>query len=340
MADAASERSRSRSRSRSPPVAKAAEPAAAAAAGPAAAAAGPRRVDFRLRFNQVVALKSFMEVVAAVLRETEFNVVKTDAFAGITVQGIDATHVALVKGRLSADTEVNVECATFCVTLKNVVDALGNAHPQHFVDFVRYEGDTNVVLRIYEPGVSTSQSRFTLRTLAKEVEIMDLSDLGYDYYVEAELTALKNALRGAKSQKAESITLKICEKRGGERAPQLRNLWFVVEYSSEELQGHFAFRSTVKLSAAGDGPITIVAVDGKAEELGEGGEDDEDLNDGVDTLYCGNFTAEFIFNFLRSMERFQVTFRLSNDKPLVLDYALGCATSDSVRFILAPRCTD
>jgi len=80
-----------------------------------------------------------------------------------------------------------------------------------------------------------------------------------------------------------------------------------------------------------------VAVDGKGAHEED---DEEDAEAPMRTLYSGNFTSEFIFNFLKSMERFNVTFRLSNDKPLLLDYALGCSTSDSVRFVLAPRCTD
>lgn len=291
-------------------------------------------MDFRLKFNQVVALKSFMEVVSSVLKETEFKVVKSPSFRGIMVQGIDSSHVALVKGRLGAETELNLDSASFCITVKNVLDVLTNAHPQHFVDFTRYQGDTDITLRIYEPGVSTTRHVFTIRTLAKEIESLDIQDIGYDYYIEAELTAIKNALKSAKCQKADSITIKICE-RLGEPEHGLRNLWFILEYSSDEMKGHNAFRSTVKMSSDG-GPTTIVAVDGKADAGEEGEEDDQD--EPMRTLYSGNFTSEFIFNFLRSMERFNVTFRLSNDKPLLLDYALGCSTSDSVRFVLAPRC--
>ena len=311
---------RSRSRSRSP----------------RAPAREKRRFDFRLKFNQVVALKSFMEVVSSVLKETEFNVVKTDGFRGIMVQGIDSSHVALVKGRLGAETELNVPSASFCITVKNVIDVLTNAHPQHFVDFSRYEGDTDITLRIYEPGVSTTRHVFTIRTLAKEVETMEIQDIGYDYYIEAELTAIKNALKSAKSQRADSITIKICEREDRDQSAEVRNLWFILEYASDEMKGHNAFRSTVKMSVD-EGPVTIVAVDGKGEQDDE---EEEDVEAPMRTLYCGNFTSEFIFNFLKSMERFNVTFRLSNDKPLLLDYALGCSTSDSVRFVLAPRCAD
>ena len=40
------------------------------------------------------------------------------------------------------------------------------------------------------------------------------------------------------------------------------------------------------------------------------------------------------------MDRSGISIHLSPGQPLVLDYPLGCATTDYVRFVLAPKLTD
>ena len=62
--------------------------------------------------------------------------------------------------------------------------------------------------------------------------------------------------------------------------------------------------------------------------------------DELTTLYSAAFAVDYLFLFVKGMDRSGITLRLSPGKPLVLDYPLGCSKTDYVRFVLAPKVTD
>ena len=62
--------------------------------------------------------------------------------------------------------------------------------------------------------------------------------------------------------------------------------------------------------------------------------------DELTVLYSAQFAVDYLFLFVKGMDRSGITLRLSPGKPLVLDYPLGCSKTDYVRFVLAPKLAD
>jgi hypothetical protein len=62
--------------------------------------------------------------------------------------------------------------------------------------------------------------------------------------------------------------------------------------------------------------------------------------DELKVLYSAKFAVDYLFLFVKGMDRSGVTLRLSQGLPLILDYPLGCSSTDYVRFVLAPKVVD
>ena len=298
----------------------------------------PRKpIEFRCKFSQIVAFKSFFENLGSVLHEVTLQVHQNpDGFSGIVADSMDPRGVVLVHGRLTGQVELNVpkEQATFCITVKDVLDLFPNIHPNHFVDIYRLEGTTDITLYIYEPSVHATTPKVQIRTLARPIDSLSLEDMKFSYYVEIELTTFRNALKTAKSCKAMHIQLCVYEiprARQGEKT-----IFFIVKFSGERMSPAFPYESRIVTTTADNGPITIRALDGN--DVSE----DEDRMSVLERLedmqpsYQGTFLAEYLCLFVKSMDRFNITLRLGSGVPLIVDYPLGCSATDNLRYVLAP----
>lgn len=297
-------------------------------------------VDFRLRFTQILAAKSFFNNIS-MLEEACLAVCYSPGpggFSGLMADAVDSTRVALVQGRLGAIVDLNVpqEQASFCVKVKSVLDCLATAHAQHFLDIYRKAGSTDITIRVHEPGSGRAHSKYEVRTLARQSETIPLDEMIMSYYVEIELEAFRTALKMAKTKKACGIQFRLYEAPATGEATQC--MWFVLAYEGEDTRGTHPFLSRVVVSETGvDGEPVIVRAASAEEDCADGeGSEEEDLAQ-YKLLYSGEFAVDYLNNFVRSMEKVNVTLRLKNGNPLILDYPLGSVTTDSLRYVLAAR---
>ena len=305
--------------------------------------------DFRIKFTQIVAFKSFFENLGSVLSEVTLEI-KNDVngFRGLLAECMDARGIVLVLGRLAAQVQqLNVEDATFCMVVKNVLDLFCNIHPQHFIDLYRIKGSSDITLFVYEPGCRTTSPNMTIRTLARVNETLELGDMRYDFYVEMDLNTFKNVLKTAKAQKATQIQLCVFEEplagsasNASSSCSSEKTVWFVVKYESESTSMTVPFESRILVSQENDS-LSIRAITGAADAEVGGFEDwdgptvHERLAQ-LQPVYSDVFNAEYLCLFVAKMDRNNITFRLAQGKPLVVEYPLGSSSTDQLRYVLAP----
>ena len=299
---------------------------------------------FRCKFSQTVAFKSFFENLGNVLAEVTLEVRKEPGvFSGIIADSMDPSGVTLVHGKISGDVQLNVpmEQAIFCITIKDILDIFPNLHPQHFVELYRIEGSTDVVVHIYEPSLRATNPSIHIQTLDKTIDTLELNDMNYSYYVEVELNAFKNAMKTAKNQIADSIQFLIYEIQ---KETLEKSIYFVLRYKGVRTSVSFPYESKITLQSDAGGPTHLKAVEQDVAEQGDdASEDGSMLHDQLEELepkYQGTFLSRYLFQFVKSMERSNITLRLASDKPLIIDYPLGCSNTDGLRFVLAPTAMD
>ena len=313
-------------------------------------------VDFRLRFSQIAAFKSFFDNLGCVLQEVTLEVKNdSEGFRGLSADSLDSRGIALVHGSLAARVEqLNVADSSFCIMIQDIRDVFPNILAQHFVELYRVKGSTDITLFVFEPGMRTTTPTVRLKTLACDKNSVDLPDMTYSFYVEMDLATFKNALKTAKSQKAHEIKLCIYEDirvgGGGGSGDQLeKTIWFVVKYDGERTSMSFPFESRILLSRPGE-PMIIRAIDASSAApapAADAGGSDENLYDNIEErlaqlepVYNDRFLAEFLCNFVQKMERNTVTFRMAPSKPLIVEYPLGSSSTDRLRYVLAPLAHD
>ena len=302
--------------------------------------------DFKCKFNQTVAFKSFFENLGNILSEVTLEVRCSPEFSGIVADSISSDCVCLVQGKIAGQVEVMnvpVEQAIFCITVKDVLDIFHNIHPQHFVEIYRVQGSTDVVMHIYEPSLRASNFKYCIQTLDKEVDTIPLNDMTYSYYVEVELNAFKNALKTAKNQSVDCIQLLIYENAPSGLSKE-RSIYFVIKFKGVRTSVSFPYESKILSDASSTGPLHIKAMDkdasGPEEDACEEGVLLHDLLDSMQPAYQGTYQLKNLFSFVKSMERSVITLRLAKDQPLIMDYPLGCSSTDGIRFVTSATAAD
>ena len=269
------------------------------------------------------------------LVEGFFTVHKEEEFEGISVEAIDAARVCMVMGKLAGQVELGPGRQSkhqFCVRMPNLLYCLRNAHPQHFLELTCEEGDTKIVLKVFEPNVNTYTPSFQLSTLDKDNDAVVLEDMGFSLYVEIDLAIFRNAVKTSKDIKAECVNLRVVAPLDGEEI-QKRTIWFIIQSESDEVKSMFPFQSTTETEPNSE--VRTI----KASQCTNGDYVELPPWSQVRTLYNNDFSTEYLFLFVKSMERHALSLRLGQDRPLVVEYPLGCGTKDYLRFVLAPKVT-
>lgn len=321
-----------------------------------------QKTDFYLwqaRFAQCVTFKTFIENISNVLSEGHFTVVKNaDGFQGIETDSMDPSRIALVQGRLTASVEgeITQNNSYFCIKMQNMLTCMRNAHAQHFLDLWRPKESTDVVLHVYEPDVNTYTPTFKLRTLAKDPDSIRLQVMDYKILVEIDLQTFRNAIKTAKDHKTDSVDLKVLtpKVKKGNRT----TTFFVIKYESDEVKSVFPYQSVTEIAtgkgvdscdldgpdgAAGDAamdPTSKTPLCIRVSENIAGDYETFPSEDDLHVLYSAKFAVDYLFLFVKGMDRSGITIRLSPELPLILDYPLGCSNTDYVRFVLAPKLAD
>jgi len=297
--------------------------------------------DWKVSFAQSVLLRTFCENVGNILTECYFEVVRSedpDGFSGLSVESIDQGRVCLVQARLSGQVTLGPGAPAgprgFCVRMSNLTSSLKSGHACHFVDLWQPAGSSDVVFRIYEPNVSNYAPEFTLRTLAKGNDCQGLNGLEYNLFVEIDLETFRGAVRMAKDHKADVLTLAVYapKKKGPPGSPDVS--FFVISYDADEVSSKFPYQSSTESEAHVDGKPTVI----RANDTSSTGYDCLPPEEELDTVFSDRFGVEHLFHFVRGMERRELTLRLDQGKPLLLEYPMGGSSrADYIRFVLAPK---
>ena len=316
------------------------------------AATAAEEPDWKITFAQSVLLRTFCENVGNILTECYFEVVHSeeqDGFSGLSVESIDQGRVCLIQARLSGQVSVSPNAPAgprgFCVRMSLLTSSLKTGHACHFVDLWQPAKSSDVVFRIYEPNVSNAAQEFTLHTLAKENDCPGLAGLEYSIFVEIDLDTFRTAIRLAREHKADVMTIAVYTPKkhhhptGSEDCDhhhfQSTNVsFFVISYDADEISAKFPYPSSTVSEAHVDGKPTVI----RANDTTKLDLTGLPPQDSLDTVFCDRFGAEQLYNFVRGMERREVTLRLDNGKPLLLEYPLGGSSrTDYIRFVLAPK---
>ena len=300
---------------------------------------------WQARYAQCVTFKTFIENISNVLTEGHFTIINNeDGFQGIETDSMDPSRIALVQGRLTASVqgEVSEGNSCFCIKMQNMLTCMRNAHAQHFLDLWRPTDSTDVVLHVYEPDVNTYTPTFKLRTLAKDADSIRLHVMDYKILVEIDLQTFRNAIKTAKEHKTDSVDLRVLTPRV--RKSSRVTTFFVIKYESDEVKSVFPYQSITEVDApapAGDAASpTINPLCIRVSENIAGDYDAIPSEEDLEVLYSARFAVDYLFLFVKGMDRSGITLRLSPDLPLIIDYPLGCSSTDYVRFVLAPKLED
>ncbi len=302
------------------------------------------RAAWSICFAQSSTLKTFLENIANLLTECNFEVICNAEFQGLIVERLDNSRVCLVQARISGQVTLATQGVrhSFCLRMSNLLSCLRNAHPCHFVDIWSPEGSTDVVMRVHEPQVSSYTPTFTLRTLAVLDEADDMMPtMEYELFVEIDLTTFQSVMKTAKNHKAD--TASICVYGLRSRAPEDTDPiinYFVISYAGDEVSSQFPFQSSTEHLAPGGGggaggvdePMVIRASTSVTEDY-----DGLPPEDELISIYNGIFSVEYLFLATRSMERHVLTLRLGRGKPLLIEFPLGSGKTDYLRCVLAPK---
>jgi len=297
--------------------------------------------DWKVTFAQSVLLRTFCENVGNILTECYFEVVHSkdpDGFSGLSVESIDQGRVCLVQARLSGQVMVSPQAPEgprgFCVRMSNLTSSLKSGHACHFVDLWQPARSSDVAFRIYEPNVSNGSQEFTLRTLAKGNDCQGLNGLEYNLFVEIDLETFRGAIRMAKEHKADVLSLAVYtpKDKGPPGSPVVS--FFVISYDADEVSAKFPYPSSTESEVHVDGKPTVI----RANDAASMGLDGLPALEELDTVFSDRFGVEHLFHFVRGMERRELTLRLDQGKPLLLEYPMGGSSrADYIRFVLAPK---
>lgn len=317
------------------------EPQAKKARGGTSSSAN--KFAWKVTFPQCLLLRTFCDNIGNILTECHFEIIKSteeDGFSGLSIESIDQNRVCLIQARLSGQVVIAAETTEtfgFCVRMANLTSSLKAGHACHFVDMWQPEDSSDVVFRIYEPDVSSSGSlEFTLRTLAKSNSCKGMSGLEYALLVEIDLDTLRGPVKMAKEHKAEEVCFSVYsmnkEDKGG-----LVATFFVISYKADEVSAKFPHPSVSETETTTEGKPTVIrANDTSMLERFTGGAlpPIEEL----EVIYSNSFGVEYLYHFMKGMEKRDLTLSLDVEKPLLLEYPMGgTARSDYIRFVLAPK---
>ena len=278
-------------------------------------------------------VKNFFQSIGYVVQEAHFSFIKTPDFEGIQTFTMDASHVALVQGRLSCEIlgEITPENSSFCVNMKRLNDCLRCAHAQQFLDINRAPGNTDIIIQIHEPDNNTYSPRFGLKTLAKDPDPIDLPSMEYAMHVEVELQEFKGTIKTAKDHGSDTVVFEILQLKN--QVGPRKDAFFVISYTADDVSGEFPFSSETNDDENANGRIVIRACEKIPGKNTKGAPSRDECN----VLYYGRYNVEYLFLFVKGMERNTVNIYLGDDKPLVLHYPLGCTNSDYIRYLLAQK---
>jgi DNA polymerase III sliding clamp (beta) subunit (PCNA family) len=276
-------------------------------------------LDWKISLDQATNFRTLVEVVSNTLHQINFKIKKEDESCFLCVDSIDTEHVCMVQARLFCEGIKLEESIDFCVDSSILSPILKNIPPHYALDLEKYSNCADVHLISHETLSNSHHTRYELPTQVNETDTVNLSEMEYKYTIEIELSCLRQIVKMATLLHSSTLTFTIREKRTDDVVHTSLNILS----QGQATQSHTFFSA----SSSDDCQLIRAASDSGAPSVRE---------EEMDVVFKDSFSAKYLLDFLKSMERQVVTLRLSEDKPLILNYSLG-AEESYVSFVLAPK---
>jgi len=289
------------------------------------------QTEWRVSFEQsTVGLRTLFDVVGNVLTSVNIRLYKKRDEHHLCIDSIDPQHVCMIQARLSCDEGENIdeEGVQFCVQSKTLNHCLGSI-PQHYsVEISKREGSEDVYVVGYESMSNSHKMIFKLHTLLDESETMSLNVLDYRHTVEIDLSTLRQIVKMSSTLKSDLIEIVVEEPEEGEMGGVVHSV-LKIRSEGDAAQEHQFVSCLVDSSK--EERVIRAAMDTSMPPL------DQSIR--MKTLYKDSFSTHYLGLFLKSMERQVIVMKISEEKPLILNYPLG-AEESFICFVLAPRQED
>ena len=308
----------------------------------------PAKTEFRLVLYNSNNFKNMVSLIAPVLDECEFRVNSSQKFRGLSVQSMDKGRVAMIVARLKFD-DVQPSNLTapigFCVNIKMFATLVGSIKPGGSLEISRARAKPGqpqggpVILR----GLTqrSSECNVSAPTINKSVECKSINVLDYKHIITIDLQNLRSLVKIAQSGpiSADDVMFSIseCILPGTNGSEDRRVSDFTV--SIEDKNGPTISRRFRSITTWNKQKTNTTIV------ISNVNEDEDQIDDKtlrMEEKFREKFGAKFLHQFLKAMDRANITLYLSPTKPLVINYPLsgGDESHSYVRFVLAPKYDD
>jgi hypothetical protein len=227
-------------------------------------------------------------------------------FTGLVIEAMDARHVCMVIAYIAASVEIQPDTdpvrLQLLITTQTVNTCLKSTTPTQTLTLGRLAGEVDLQMAMSEVDPNRASTVYSLKTLNRTSDALNLEAMKFDYLVEFEMGAFRPVIKAARELHAEAVRLRVLD--GGDNGPAS----FVMSFQGDADAEH-VFDTVSRLP---DGQIV------------------DSLVGGFDESYA----SEYLHTFLKCLEnKSTVSIRLAQGLPLIMSYTLG-DTGCSMNFVL------
>lgn len=275
---------------------------------------------FQVKISQPSALRLLSENINHVVKTVEFHIVKGKEegdFEGLRVETLDDNKVCLVIGQLPCEVDVcsdwdNRESNSVRVSIEWLLLTLRQIDQQYSLVIEQLKDQEDKVrLRSFETLTGEDELVAEFHTLvAQNSASIKLAQFPVSLQLEMDLTTVRGFLKSCEAIKSEDVEIIV-----------------------EEVGANDGIADMVTMKACDTATMSLKRTFmGSRIEGQESGPGDNERK----VAFKESFSTKYLSNFLRSMNRTNVLFKMAPEKPLHVSYPLGCRDA-SITFVLAPR---
>jgi len=285
---------------------------------------------WKASFDQLSTLRHVLEILCNVLDTATFHVSKD----GLKLNCIDSKQIAMVELELAhsgfTTDDSQEQEASFCLYAKTLRDCL-KASPAHYsLEISNPLGSSDIFLRSFEALSNSHQFEVRIPSIVEDESPRSLKMLDFAAIVEIDMAMLRGIIKTSISLASSDQSAKDCDIRFQiyKSAEENGKSITVLCISSESGNANAAPRHLFVSETSEDGVFRT--------------EDTITCDIDETTLPCTyneSFSAGYLNNFVKSMERQTLQLKCAPGLPLVINYPLGKEGS-GLTFILAARVED
>lgn len=286
---------------------------------------------FQVEVPQPAVMRQLVENISHVIKSVEFHIVADDEFEGLRVETLDDLKVCLVIGQLPCRVQVTEEwrkshSASICLSVEWLLLMLRQIDLQYSLILEQFkDGEDIVRLRSFESLTGGDELVADLRSLVPlNSGTIKLKEFPVQFQIEMDLQTVRTFLKSCESIKSEDVEITVREHTVGDVTIETVTMK-ACEKATMALKRTFRGVQLLDTSNSDNISSSDTPSDGASPSLGLGC-----------IIFQESFATKYLNNFVRSMNRTNVTFRMSPGNPLHVSYPFGTRDS-SVTFILAPR---